>query len=357
MEPSGYAVSMMSVEQTMALARRLGLLRDVNQIIWEKLVQKGMYEGSPNPEIPYENKYPREKILGMDTWTNWFVEKLELLPEVKQLVTAVTETMRLSPATVASSGFPFTDLPAELQVDILGRVSPTAREGVLVSQTMKELADQALLNNLRYNNSVDPTIGAPERSEFFKINAKGQGEYFSPEPGLWRQIKASRTNPPSEREMMHRRERFKRLVPKFHVFDTQDFLVYGTSATFGKFAAIASYDGLAVNPRIILTLDATGPNPEDFVTVDVYIRIDLDELLDKPVEETSSFSAHISDQLAGSGHWAGTAVSLFITSSGNENARVYMIPLNEDNMRKAEIILPSLREDVRIISNRKESLM
>ena len=174
---TGDDISSMSVEQTMTLVRRLGLLEDVNRIVWRKLVEMGMYQGSPNPEIPVANKYPREKILGMDTWTDWFVQKLDLLPEVKQMVTA------------ASTGLQFTDLPPEIQAGILGRASPTAREGTLVSRQMKELADAALMANIRTGNLVDPTIGIPERDMYFKLDARGNGEYFSPEPGLWRAIR------------------------------------------------------------------------------------------------------------------------------------------------------------------------
>ena len=247
MEPPGNDISRMSPDELMALARRLGLLRDVNQIIWEKLVQKGMYEGSPNPEIPYENKYPREKILGMDTWTNWFVEKLELLPEVKQLVTAVTETMRLSPATVASSGFPFTDLPAELQVDILGRVSPTAREGVLVSRQMRAVADMVLMANIRAGDLVDPTIGIPERDQYFKLDARGNGEYFSPEPGLWRSVKKYRTERLGDPKTTSRRSLAGGADIKFTVRNVP-LLFYGTihnsenNLVTGKFVSLVMID-------------------------------------------------------------------------------------------------------------------
>ena len=90
-------------------------------------------------------------------------------------------------------GLGFSDLPRELRTDILGRVSPTAREGTLVSQGMRELADTALMDNIRSGNLVDPSIGVPEHREYFKLDVVGNGEYFSPEPALWQSFKRLRT--------------------------------------------------------------------------------------------------------------------------------------------------------------------
>ena len=174
----------MNVDQIMALVRQLGarMLLDVNTIIWHRLVEKGMYQGSLNPSIPFENKYPREKILGMDSYTGVFLQLLpEILPVVKQ---AVVSKLKEIPVP---RGLQFADLPPEIQVNILGRVSPTAREGVLVSHGMKELADAALVANIRSGDLVDPTIGTHERDMYFKLTPDGSGVY-TPEPGLYREL-------------------------------------------------------------------------------------------------------------------------------------------------------------------------
>ena len=88
--------------------------------------------------------------------------------------------------------FPFAELPSEIQLEILGRVSPTAREAAIVSKGMKELADIVLMDNIRRNDLIDPTIGIPERAKYFKLDKYGEGEYFEPEPGMWRQMKVLR---------------------------------------------------------------------------------------------------------------------------------------------------------------------
>ena len=245
MEPPGNDISRMSPDELMALVRRLGLLPDVNRLIWEKLVEKGMYEGSPNPEIPYENKYPREKILGMDTWTNWFVGRLGLWPEVKQLI--VAEQRRPLSEIPVTGGAQFMDLPAELQVDILGRVSPTAREGVLVSRQMRAVADMVLMANIRAGDLVDPTIGIPERDQYFKLDARGNGEYFSPEPGLWRSVKKYRTERLGDPKTTSRRSLAGGADIKFTVRNVP-LLFYGTihnsenNLVTGKFVSLVMID-------------------------------------------------------------------------------------------------------------------
>jgi len=86
----------------------------------------------------------------------------------------------------STTSISFSDLPFEIQMDILERIPITNRAIARVSKGMKELADIALINNIRHNNLVDPTIGIPNRKDYFKVDTAGDGEYFSSEPGLWR---------------------------------------------------------------------------------------------------------------------------------------------------------------------------
>lgn len=89
--------------------------------------------------------------------------------------------------TPVAGGLQFQDLPPEVLVDILGRVSPKAREATTVSRYMNRLADAALMTNILRNNLADPTIGLPEREKYFKLTPEGRGIY-TPEPGLWRAV-------------------------------------------------------------------------------------------------------------------------------------------------------------------------
>ena len=176
----------------------------IKELIWNALVAKGMYEGSPNLSIPIQNKYPRSKIMGMsDANVSVF---LTLMPELQP------EVNRILGRNVS---FPFTDLPSELQANIMGRISPTAREFSLVSSAYKTLADYALAQNVEQSRLVDPTIGMPDREMFFKLIGPGsessgslgivtsvtQGEYFEPKPGLLGNIKALRADRGSWRFM------------------------------------------------------------------------------------------------------------------------------------------------------------
>jgi len=56
---------------------------------------------------------------------------------------------------------------------------------------VEELTDKVLLNNIKANNLVDPTIGIVDRGEYFKIDSAGQGIYL-PNPGMWRHIQGIR---------------------------------------------------------------------------------------------------------------------------------------------------------------------
>ena len=89
-------------------------------------------------------------------------------------------------------GLQFAELPTEMQLEILGRVSPTVREAALVSRGMQELADTALLTNIQVGDLVDPTLGIPDRAEYFKLKPGGLGDYFAPLPGLWQSLKEAR---------------------------------------------------------------------------------------------------------------------------------------------------------------------
>jgi len=180
MEGPDDEIRRMNLEQTMSLVRTRDLLPLANQLVWERLVQLGLYDGNPNPAVSREYRYTRSEILLMKRDTDRFVEVLGLLPQVKQMVINSQKTQ-------------FSDLPPEVMVNILGRVSPTAREGTLVSRGMKELADVALMDNIRSGNLIDPTIGIPGRGDFFKVDVWGNADYFSPEPGLWQAVRKYRS--------------------------------------------------------------------------------------------------------------------------------------------------------------------
>ncbi len=92
----------------------------------------------------------------------------------------------------ATKFFAFSALPPELQLAIVGQVSPTTREATIISKGMKVLADVALIDNIRTGNVVDPSIGMPNREQYFKVKPGGVGEYFSLIPGLGLAISKAR---------------------------------------------------------------------------------------------------------------------------------------------------------------------
>ena len=154
------------------------------------------------------------------------VTKPSQLTETKNIVTAAGITpsddrmtlmiQYLSYAQVAEShrflplkaeipvvgGLQFEELPREMRLEILGRVSPTIREAATVSKGMRELADVALLDNIRAGNLVDPTIDIPDRAEYFKLKPDGSGDYFASLPGLWESLKKARQHYGSHRQYL-----------------------------------------------------------------------------------------------------------------------------------------------------------
>jgi len=333
MEGPDDEIRRMDIFQTMSLVRTRDLLPLANQLVWERLVQLGLYDGNPNPEVPPEYRYTRSKILSMERDTDNFVEVLGLLPQVKQMV-------------IDSQKIQFSDLPPEVLVNILGRVSPTAREGVLVSRDMKELADIALMDNIRTNNLVDPTIGAVNRNEYFKVDAEGNGEYFSPKPGLWRELKASRFpiddtvyDVDGKRLAPDRVERLKRSTLKKKIFDkltnSKTVLIYGNSSVF-KFVGIfymlnvSLYSALATRREWSLRLLSATKKSILYLNVE-----DLVQFLASGGELSDYRNITIHGKLL---HY-----------SNNPEVNVYLIPINKYNLQNAQVILPSIRDDVRII--------
>lgn len=183
----------------------------------------------------------------------------------------------------------FLDLSPELQVNILGRVSPTASEGVLVSWHMKELADAALMANIRSNNLVDPTIvylngkdvPIPQRSKYFKLDEYGRAEYFSPEPGLWQVVQ--------------------------------------------NFANSEDWNESA---------DFEDPDPE-YIRYDEYMTIwrFIDRLRFRRASAFVYGELPMSVQIH-HGHWE------------RENVSIRVVALNKEGLIRREIIFPSLQEDV-----------
>jgi len=166
----------------------------IKQLIWKALVDRGMYKGTTNPDIPIEYRYEYSKIMNMKRDTAQFLTVLGLWPEVNKIM--------------AETEFPLTELPDYLQGEVLGRISPTAREFATVSKEWNKLADYALFRNIQEGRLVDPTVGIPNREMFFKLVKPGsesrgsldiltnetRGEYFDPKPGLIDNIRTMRMN-------------------------------------------------------------------------------------------------------------------------------------------------------------------
>ena len=84
MDPTRYysraEVESLGNDSLLIVAQNLGLDYQVKQLIWDALVTKGMYEGSPYPSIPFEYKYPFAKIMGMKP--DHVLLFLNLMPEL-----------------------------------------------------------------------------------------------------------------------------------------------------------------------------------------------------------------------------------------------------------------------------------
>ena len=249
----------------------------------------------------------------------------------------------------------FTSLPWELRAGILGRVSPTAREGLLVSRGMRELADEAFMLNIRTGNLVDPTIGIPERGIYFKLNAAGNGEYFSPEPALWQSFKRLRDGD-IPRHNLTGREGVYPIIP---------VLIYGTVTAHPrpniKFVSLAVY----------LHRDQTAsdlPYPY-FMSIYPYDRTNTviirasksQELYDKIRVAHGSFTGRYPQfnlflNAIISEIKAGTLEPYVFTgdiqnrthdaTTETRKAQFRIIPLNVTEFEAAQMILPSLQTDV-----------
>ena len=301
-----------------------------------------MYEGSPNPEIPVANKYPREKILGMDNWTNWFVQKLGLLSDVKQLV-----TMRLPPRTMASKGLQFTDLPAEIQLNILGRVSPTAREVVPVSHGMRQLADVVLMDSIRSGDLVDPTIGIPEREEYFKLDADGNGEYFSSQPGLWRSVQKYRNERRGDPYTDYRPAFYSHDIDLPYTVSNIPLLLYGTihaekdHSVKGIFVSLAS-------------INSDTEDHEEYGAYPIYsvspygdTRFDIEPLIYRSPELHDEVVKYFTSGTAvGEREFHLPISARARTSTSDEYVSARVVSLTNEVIYSGQLIFPSVRDDV-----------
>ncbi len=330
-------------------------------------------------EAPGAQKYTLAEIMSMDPdWIQIFTDRLRLptgssreviARRLEQMgliihptIAAPIKPVPISPEiTTAERGpFPFAELPPELQVEVLGRTSPTVREGTLVSQGMKELADAALMKNIRENKLVDPTIGIPNRNEYFKVTVRGEGEYFSSEPGLWRNFKKYRTEDIiSQRYLMSPTEN----VVQFH-----PALIYGVYSKPGetdthKFVSLAAFIHSSYHKPLKFMTIRSEDDPKLFkidygsrAHYQMGIFITLWYTRD---ETTLEDRMKIIDELG-----AGTLtldirkakILLTVKETGASrrqriiyNAKIRIIPLNKIELDGAEMILPSLRDDVAVI--------
>lgn len=323
--------------------QHLNLTGEVKRLIWNVLVSRGLYAG--NPYVPEGYDYREPNVLNMtDELLPNFINTLGLNLKVNELI-----------AAKRSEAFSFTNLPPELQTKILGRVSPTAREGVLVSRTMKDLADVALVANIRNNDLIDPTIGMPERAEYFKLDTFGNGDYFAPKPGLWKNLKEFRTTNVDDMISKARgyRGREYPLVP---------VLIYGSfrGSEFGDVAALRL--GLSVGTNKFVSLGYTshdfqrsrtfrtvvnGTDPKQILPPanigpvaiglhDNRIRlrdIPIGRLIGNYLNNYQSYEAYINI-----GMW-----------ETDKRVPVQLILLDKATVDQAKLILPSLRDDVVVI--------
>ena len=269
--------------------------------------------------------------------------------------------------TPVVGGLQFEELPPEMKLKILGRVSPTAREAATVSRGMRELSDTVLLDNIRTGNLVDPTLGIPDRAEYFKLKPDGSGDYFASLPGLWESLKYARQyrRKLAQYLLIYGELDLDTIQNKLTVTKTKslsdlseatNFLSnvkteYGTNII--KFAGIASIDSYEFVTTGLFARD-TGSSVLDIYLNDLLryklhvssldlkipVRAQFIELIKQISENTNIEQTYKPDEASiriggGSGiHFSNPEISL------------RMVALNADDLLNGTLILPSLRDDV-----------
>ena len=146
-------------DSLLIVAQNLGLDYQVKQLIWNALVAKGMYEGSPYASIPAQNKYPQSKIMGMTPGNTLLFLNLipELRPKVRELVIS----------TLSITGR-FREMP------VIGRpVSP--RLARPVSPRLARPVSPTLARPI-IDRPVSPRLARPAYSWLDQVPAEYQGE-------------------------------------------------------------------------------------------------------------------------------------------------------------------------------------
>lgn len=229
-------------------------------------------------EVPV---YSRDEIVNMPAeWIPVFLRGLRMLPGGDERRRILQKLESLGKIKTTFELFPH--LPAELQVEVMRQASPTAREGSLVSHGMLEIADAALMENIRNNDLIDPSIGIADREKYFKVNPAGTGEYLSPEPGLWRQLKYYRDNFDSIYASIYEDTD---PVSMQRVKDYQMYLVYGelTIVRPTKFVSLALLTSWYRLPEI-----SDAPKSRVNLSMASYVR-----LYELTPEKKNSFTVHI----------------------------------------------------------------
>lgn len=297
------------------------------------------------------------------------VERINLMIQYQQMILGA-ETL---------SPFPFVDLPTEVQMTILSQLPFGGRQLATVSKGMKNLADTGLMINIRANNLIDPTIGIVERDKYFKLTPSAEGEYFEPDPGLWRIIEAIRgRGSHGEFALMYGELDYTNIIKELEEMESISQRSYNertyivrwrpiiNSTKFIPGTFIAKFVAIATSTAIDLYQKFLDKNQVQFFTGprsgqvrDVFIKFTTIRSDEIPIELTTGiitrseyieFLRKFSTDV--DGHYLlnlmiGPLMS--VTPVRSLLAQVRIIPIPFEYIDNGTLILPSLQDDVNVV--------
>lgn len=211
--------------------------------------------------------YTRDEILKLHpNWFTRFIQSLSLEQPVRRLILDALERKGMITDT-------YLPTPTEITTDAV-------------------IDYKALMNNVRANKLIDPTIGQLNRNQYFKGS-----EYFSPVPGLWRRFKSA----------------------SYGWKGNNIFLIYGTSTTSDKFIALTRLEDS--------TLISLAKDRYKF------------ELIGVAVSALYTGYSSLTNVI-------GSVNFPTITNDKLEFSSAVVISIPKDLINKHCIILPSIRDDV-----------
>ena len=255
--------------------------------------------------------------------------------------------------------FPFQNLPLELQSQVISKLPTTERQITQVAKGYKELTDRVLISKIKDDDLDDPTIGIPNRGEYFKIDPVNRGEYFKPSPGLWPAIQNIRDimideNPKNEYALLYGTALADITASGSFKFVTLvSFNPEGIVSIYGG----VSYTTINFRPVSIIELPvATSiislPLPSKMARIagtlsDKMPSTTTNKLLNKLLNSVTSIRigfSHINVLLA-SANYLITTVDYITFKTPDAN----IIHIPKHYIRNGTLIMPSLREDVYIL--------